>query len=439
MKAYFHGWRRLYQNSSRWFWLSFLCLGCSTLRMGMDHFDPDTFLRDSPIFSTHHTGFALYDFDQKEMLVEHNASLRFTPASNTKLLTMYAVLNILPDSLPSLLFSETDTGLHIKPVGDPTFLHSSFRYQPAYELLNSHKRVYLHFTDRLPQYGTGWAWDDYLYDFQAEINWFPIYGNTVHIQKSDSTLKITPTIFQDSLVEIEDHAQSKVSRAQFSNVFSARINLKDTASFKRTVPFKTSQSLIVKMLSDTLHSTIILEDTAAIAFTDTLFSQPRDEVLSAMLKPSDNFLAEQLLVQCAWYEGELNTQKFISKFKNKYLAKSREIVWVDGSGLSRYNLISPLDLIQVLNRTIEEEGWDRVASLLPKGGEGTLENLYKSEVPYIFAKTGTLSNNHNLSGLLITRSGRRLLFSLINNHYVRPKREVEKALEAFIAQIRMSY
>jgi D-alanyl-D-alanine carboxypeptidase/D-alanyl-D-alanine-endopeptidase (penicillin-binding protein 4) len=65
--------------------------------------------------------------------------------------------------------------------------------------------------------------------------------------------------------------------------------------------------------------------------------------------------------------------------------------WVDGSGLSRYNLFIPQDFVAILNKIKNEFGIDRIKIILPTGGTGTLENYYRADSNYIFAKTGTLS------------------------------------------------
>ncbi|MDO8993387.1 MAG: D-alanyl-D-alanine carboxypeptidase [Daejeonella sp.] len=83
---------------------------------------------------------------------------------------------------------------------------------------------------------------------------------------------------------------------------------------------------------------------------------------------------------------------------------------------------------------------DRLFNLLPQGGKtGTLKNLFKADKPYVFAKTGSLSNNHNLSGYLITASGKKLIFSFMNNNFTRPTAEIRSEMEKLITQIYKNY
>jgi len=113
--------------------------------------------------------------------------------------------------------------------------------------------------------------------------------------------------------------------------------------------------------------------------------------------------------------------------------------WVDGSGLSRYNLFTPQSFVFVLNQLNNEFDFDRIKNILPTGGEGTLSSLYKTEAGFIFAKTGTLSNNCALSGYLITKKNKLLIFSILANNYQTSATPVRRAVEEFLKGIRERY
>ena len=77
---------------------------------------------------------------------------------------------------------------------------------------------------------------------------------------------------------------------------------------------------------------------------------------------------------------------------------------------------------------------------MPASGEsGTLKNSYKASKPYIYAKTGTLRNNHSLSGLLITKSGKTLYFSFMNSNYTVPNSQLKQAMEEILITVHDQY
>ena len=113
--------------------------------------------------------------------------------------------------------------------------------------------------------------------------------------------------------------------------------------------------------------------------------------------------------------------------------------WADGSGLSRYNLFTPLDFVWLLNTMQVEFGLERMKRLLPTGGTGTLRNYYKQDSGYIFAKTGSLSDVLALSGYIISKKNHLLIFSVLVNNHLGPAYLVRRAVESFLHQIRSQY
>ena len=90
------------------------------------------------------SGFLLKELQSGQTVYELNANKSFVLGSNTKIFTLLGGLHILKDSVPSFQYNIHGDSLLIWPMGDPTFLHSEFKAQPAFEFLkNSGKNIYL--------------------------------------------------------------------------------------------------------------------------------------------------------------------------------------------------------------------------------------------------------------------------------------------------------
>jgi len=160
-----------------------------------------------------------------------------------------------------------------------------------------------------------------------------------------------------------------------------------------------------------------------------------------MMHRSDNFYAEQILLMAG---DELNTildeERIISTLLESELKDiPQKPRWVDGSGLSRYNLFSPKDMVYIIEKLINEFGMDRITNILPTGGAGTLKNMFHADKGFIFAKTGSMGNTYCLSGLLKSAKGKTLLFSVMTNNFSGKTADVKKPIEQFLQYIRMNY
>jgi len=91
-------------------------------------------------------------------------------------------------------------------------------------------------------------------------------------------------------------------------------------------------------------------------------------------------------------------------------------------------------------KLLEDFGRERLLQLISVGGEsGTIKDWYIADQPYIYGKTGTLRHNHNLSGMLIAKSGRLLLFSYMNNHYQSSSSVIKEEMEKVLFKIYEKY
>jgi len=379
-------------------------------------------ISESDAFENSFTGLVIYDPDIKKEIFNLNGGKYFTPASNTKLFTFYAGLKVLKDSIPALYYTNDNDSLIIWGSGDPSFLHPELTQSSVIEFIRSSKSsVYLssgnYYDNAL---GPGWAWDDAKYKFSSEKSYFPVYGNYFRILKDSSGWSVQPKMFSKHL-KFEEKSDSNriiITRAIDSNQVSI-IDSDEDLYFEREIPIKFTHNLIKMLLEDTLKREITLLE-KPISNYKTLYSLPVDSVYKNMLQESDNFLAEQLLmIYAGVLTDSLSTNIGINNLTIKYFNDfPNELIWRDGSGLSRYNLFTPQTLIHLLEKIYQEIPTNRLFSLMPAGGiSGTIKEWYTADEPYVFAKTGTMINNHNLSGYLKTKSNKVLIFSFMHNHY----------------------
>lgn len=421
------------------FWVFTSFFGCQSIKQNIASLKLQKSLKKSEVFGTQFTGFLLYDPVSDIYLKEWNADLHFTPASNTKIFTTVACLESLKDSIPTYDLVEENGAAHIAPFGDPTFLHPDFPSQPAIlPLLNIETTIHLP-ESKIQAFGPGWAWDDYQYSFQSERSWMPIYANEVRIYNSD-TLHVIPSFFEDYIdLYIGERPGSFVYRELDYNLFNIWIE-NDTSGFERKIPFQYSDELLGILLKDTIGSITQVTNKPLTGYKTTVYNQSTIAALALMMQRSDNFLAEQLLITAGKFKGYNNQDAFRSRLLSSW-GLSEEVSWVDGSGLSRYNLFTPRALVKVLDRIYDQLDWQEIQAVFPNGGRsGTIKYWYPGVTePYVFAKTGTLSNNHCLSGYLVTNSGKQLIFSFMNNNYLSPVGEVKVEMQKVLELIRDNY
>jgi D-alanyl-D-alanine carboxypeptidase/D-alanyl-D-alanine-endopeptidase (penicillin-binding protein 4) len=96
--------------------------------------------------------------------------------------------------------------------------------------------------------------------------------------------------------------------------------------------------------------------------------------------------------------------------------------------------------VKLWEKIYEKIPESRLLPLLATGGKsGTIKDHYKAEKPFIFGKTGSLSNNHCLSGFLFTKKGHLLIFSFMNNNFVTPTSEVREVMQSILKEVYEKY
>jgi serine-type D-Ala-D-Ala carboxypeptidase/endopeptidase (penicillin-binding protein 4) len=454
---------------------------------------------DSALYNAH-VGISIYEPATGKYLYNYQGDKYFVPASNTKIPTCYAAMKYLGDSLVGLKYGYSEGKpkvLVIQPTGDPSFLHPYFKHQPVwtfFEAITPGYKESIAILDTIwrdERWGSGWSWNDYDASYMAERNSMPVFGNIVKIELMQPNEKIidssfpgpakvfkTQSSFFDNIINEDlgipsnstywnnDTANSNHRSFEIKRDINAnRFEIKDSKiKFSAAeIPFVTadpiwniSHSTTKAVLADTLDLRFgsispeqgdslfrfICPDCKArgikVKKWHTIHSQPTDSVLKPMMHSSDNFFAEQsLLMVSNEMLGVMNDAKIIDTLlKTDFKDLPQKPRWADGSGLSRYNLFTPQDMVAILNKMEKEFGMERIKEIFATGGEGTITNYYKSIRGFIFAKTGTLSGVVALSGFLYTKKNRLLIFSVLVNNHNSSATQVRRAVEKFIVGLR---
>ena len=411
-------------------------------------------LFNDSVLTDAHTGISVFDADANKFIYNYQANKYFVPASNTKIISLYAGMKYLPDSLVGLRYKETADTLFIVPSGDPSFLHPDFSSQPVFDFLKKQSKPIAITTKnwKAEALGEGWMWDDFNDAYMTERSSFPVYGNVIRwIQVRDSG-SIAAMAREEAFVYSEPDISWKVnfSGDTAAQVFSVRRSLTENKFFitqgreinaDRKVPFITNglQSAL-ELLKDSLGKTID-SSTTIIQPDGIIHSQTSDSLFKIMMYRSDNFFAEQTLLMAANEKLDIMDDRQMIQYllNNDMQAFPQTPRWADGSGLSRYNLFTPQDFVWILHKMKNEFGMERLKTIFPTGGMGTLSNYYRGDSGFIYAKTGTMTGVVSLSGYLYTRTGKLLMFSVLINNHRQPAWMIRRKVESFLHGLRVKY
>ena len=413
--------------------LSLLFLNCKSAKVSK-HLQKSI---TSSFYENQFTGFMVYNPRTKDTVFNHNGERYFTPASNTKIFTLFTGLHYLPENIPAFKYAVDGDTLIIKGAGDPSFLHPYFKDSTALNFIKNYKAVKL-VTDNYAndKFGPGWAWEDYDTYFSPERSAFPLYGNVLSISNSNTgDLKTYP----EFLGPQASFSTMNKRRDFNANNFYYKLTRKDTIE----VPFVLDTSMVKQLWNDMLPDKVEFIPHTTVKTDKIVYSIPSDSLYKRMMYVSDNFLAEQILILASSTVSDTLDATPIRKaiLENQLQFLKQPPKWYDGSGLSNYNLFTPLSLIQVLEKLYTEIPRNRLFNFFPIGGKsGTLKNWFAGDkAPYIYAKTGTLSSAYCLSGYLLTNSGEVLIFSFMNNNYTTSSNVIKPEMQKLLEYLRDHY
>ena len=351
--------------------------------------DIDVVLQD-PLFATASIGIKVVAVETGEIIYEKNTHKLHHPASTTKLFTAATALAKLGTDyrfettlyVDAAADAEGASNIYLKGRADPTLqrddlvkLADAF-LQTGVQSVRGNIVIDETYLDHVPE-GPGWMWDDR-----------PLIISALSIR------------------EIEPDTNT------WSRAFACGYLLK-IALVERGI------NVAGEVVSGAVPS-----DAQIVA---KHLSPPLADILKLMNKPSDNWVAELLFKTIGaevigkpgtWKKGRQAVTEYLSEIMSEPPAHR----FVDGSGLSRYNLLNAellTDLLVYMYQTFELMP-EYLASLPIAGVDGTLRNrmkgMYAEKV--LRAKTGTLSGVSALAGYTVTADDEVFAFGILISHYI---------------------
>lgn len=166
-------------------------------------------------------------------------------------------------------------------------------------------------------------------------------------------------------------------------------------------------------------------------------SPPLIEIVRVLNKVSENLHAEILLRAVAREKTGVGSRAAGLQVERDFLSSigvaPDDVLFGDGSGLSRGNLVTPQAVVALLEYVHRQPWGDSFVTTLPVAGvDGTLGDRMKSTPAEgrVEAKTGSVEHTQALSGFATTVNGEHLVFSMFVNHNGTTGRDAAALLDA---------
>lgn len=382
-----------------------------------------------------------------------NDSKPSVPASTLKMVTLPAALDVLGKDyeFSTKLYKNTANELFLQLGADP-FLTSSdlnklFKTAKSKNIIEP-KAVYIDdFIFDSTEWGEGWQWDDDLNYLMPKFSSYNIDKNLLNIVISPTTegapaniytKKFYPVTFMN-LVTTGNPTNITLSRN--NNISPDILTVEGTVhnQITKQIPINNMKRYFALRMEDAIRNAKIeyygkfpqkKTPTTNIYKVDEVKHSINDAI-NAILKNSDNMVAETVFkaagAKFANNTGSFdNSQKMLNTYFDKIGINHDDIRIVDGSGVSKNNMMTADFMTEFLLKMPED-----YKKLLPTAGEGTMISRMLYFKDNLYAKTGTHCTESALAGYITAQSGKTYVFDIMIND-PKSKTAEKKSLEEYI-------
>ena len=418
----------------------------------------------APSFQGATIGLSVRDLSSDALFFDYNGSANLCPASSLKTITIGMALQELGPSYTyqtvlSLIVEEGDTCLVLQGSGDPTLGSMRFDQQAngqevLYKLLDelllttnasAIKRIYFDpgewSFDPIPlDYGyedLGQYYGAVAHSINLDENVLRAYLKREENDKTPWALELVPNIaaqFDTIFYDVTDASTSSLDirypvgtkalsvHGEMKHGYW-RMRVEAALHHPEYAALYILQEKLRAMGNEEVTLGNFQEEDQHIYLRKSIHESPALLDIARQTNTwSINVFADALMKTMLINAGLKTPQEMIEYYSRVHGIQSPQCRIMDGSGLSRSNIISANQMTQLVNHFAQYETNSTFQqSLAILGEEGTLEELVPKNSPAVgrvFAKSGGLTGVLSYTGLVHTNKGKWLSFSLIINNHV---------------------
>jgi D-alanyl-D-alanine carboxypeptidase/D-alanyl-D-alanine-endopeptidase (penicillin-binding protein 4) len=427
-------------------------------------------ITNRPEFSRVRWGIIVKNLADQQTLYERDGEKYFTPASNTKLLITAAALQELGANfrIRTSVYQDGEGVLRVFGRGDPSLKIPQLQklaqqlHQQGISQVNQLIADDSYFQGDIVN--PSWEWEDLAADYGAPVSslilnqnasvfqvWPQTIGKPLQLKWNEPADAFVWRVENNSVTTQKNESGFlRVSRSLHGPVLhiQGQMAVNSTPNMRAIAVFNPVEHFLRHFRQTLVKEGISVQDISHGAGSQNqrelaaVESPPLSELLIETNVNSNNLYAEALLRALAIKQPGEHHQTTadvgLAVVKNSLTQLGVDpsgYILVDGSGLSRKNLISPQALVQTLQAIAESPQAEIFRDSLPVAGvSGTLRNRLRDTpaVGIVQAKTGTMTGVVSLSGYVNSPNYQPLAFSIIVNHSQQPARVVRQSIDEIV-------
>ncbi|MBH8577320.1 D-alanyl-D-alanine carboxypeptidase/D-alanyl-D-alanine-endopeptidase [Nostocaceae cyanobacterium CENA369] len=422
------------------------------------------------VFSRARWGILVQALSSGQTLYSRDAQKFFTPASNAKLLTTAAALQQLGANfrIRTSVYQNANGVLRVVGRGDPSL--NDTQLQALAKQLKQKGITQIKQLIADDSYIQGdivnptWQWEDVQSDYGAPVNSFILNQNVFGLKLVPQAVgKISQLVWTDANEAKQWRTINQsitVAQNQPSNINVTRDLSGGVLRIQGQVAANSEPYLVNLPVVDpdyyflrrfrtalatekiSLGQTLVAAGGTNLQELAAVQSPPLSELLIETNHNSNNLYAEALLRALAFKQPRVPNKstadlglETLKATLTQLGVNSANYVLVDGSGLSRRDLVTPEAFVQTLRGIARTPVASVYRTSLPVAGKsGTLSSRFRGTPAegIVQAKTGTLTGAISLSGYVNSPKYEQLVFSIIVNQSEQPASVIRQAMDEIV-------